>query len=182
MFPKRKQLLDPLRGKILEVGSGTGVNFPLYGSGVEVWAVEPSSDMLRYAKSKLAETSASIRLFPMTIEDFEMNENIPESGFDAVVCTLVLCTIPNPEAVIRQLYRWLKPGGQLVTLEHIQTPTGWRKNFFQLINPFWKYIGGGCDLTRPTNLYLKQADFIPDYENYFQAGLYFYEARLKKHL
>lgn len=180
LLPKRARLLGDLRGQVLEVGAGTGVNFQFYGSETEVLAVEPSTAMLAVAQGKQRNARAKIQLLPAGIGDPVVLENIPPGGFEAIVCTLVLCTAPAPEQVIDSLYQWLKPGGRLVVLEHIRTPDGWQKKFHRLINPLWKYFGEGCELTRPTDQFLRRAGFSAEYENYFRTGLYFYEARLHK--
>jgi SAM-dependent methyltransferase len=180
LLPKRRRLLGDLRGQILEVGSGTGVNFQFYRPETEVLAVEPSTAMLAFAQRKQRNARANIRLLPAGIGDPVVLESIPAGGFDAIVCTLVLCTAPAPQRVIGQLYQWLKPEGRLVVLEHIRTPDGWQKKFHRLINPLWRYFGEGCELTRPTDRFLQQAGFSAEYENYFRTGLYFYEARLCK--
>ena len=180
LLPKRKHLLSGLQGHILEVGAGTGINFSFYQPETNVLAVEPSGAMLRFAQQKAQEAQASIQLLQMKVGDKRLKGRVPTEGFDAIVCTLVLCSTSEPEAVIALLYKWLKPGGKVVILEHIQESGGWRKNFNQFINPLWKFFGQGCDLTRRTDLYLKQAGFKAEYETYFQTGLYFYEALLIK--
>lgn len=180
LLPKRRRLLGDLQGHILEVGAGTGVNFQFYGAESEVLAVEPSTAMLAFARLKQRSARANIQLVPAGIGDPIVLQNIPAGGFDAIVCTLVLCTTPDPERVIGHLYQWLKPDGQLIVLEHIQTPDGWQKKINRLINPVWRYFGEGCELTRLTDQFLRQAGFSAEYENYFRTGLYFYEARLRK--
>lgn len=180
LLPKRARLLGDLRGRILEVGAGTGVNFQFYEPETEVLAVEPSAAMLAFAQRKQRHAQAKIQLLPAGIGDPVVLGHIPAEGFDAIVCTLVLCTAPDPERVINHLYQWLKPGGRLIVLEHIRTPDGWQRKLHRLINPLWKYFGEGCELTRPTDRFLRQAGFSAEYENYFRTGLYFYEARLYK--
>jgi len=180
LLPKRRRLLSDLRGQVLEVGAGTGVNFQFYGTDTEVLAVEPSTAMLAFARRRLENARAKIQLLPAGIGDPVVLQNIPAGGFDAIVCTLVLCTAPEPERVIDLLHQWLKPDGRLIILEHIRTPDGWQKKFHQFINPLWRYFGEGCELTRPTDQLLRQAGFSADYENYFRTGLYFYEAQLRK--
>ncbi|MBL4585613.1 MAG: class I SAM-dependent methyltransferase, partial [Flavobacteriales bacterium] len=117
----RKKLLDPLSGNILEVGSGTGVNFSLYPKECNVIASEPSEYMLRYANERLkTETiNANIDIVLAGVGSSELEKRIPKEGLDAIVCTLVLCTIPDPELAVASFKKWLKPDGKLIILEHV---------------------------------------------------------------
>ena len=118
LLEKRRKLLQRAKGKVLEVGAGTGINLPLYPQEAEVLAIEPSAAMLNYA-SKAGPFEASIRLMQAGIGDAEVAQARPAGGYDFIVTTLVLCTIPDLEAAIRLMSSWLKPGGQLLVMEHI---------------------------------------------------------------
>ncbi len=99
MGRRRRELLAGLQGSILEVGAGTGANFDHYPPGASVLAIEPSAAMLQRAAEKRAALTAKhadIRLLHAGIGDPEVSRYVPESGFDAIVLTLVLCTIPDP--------------------------------------------------------------------------------------
>lgn len=175
LHPRRKALLSGLSGNILEVGAGTGVNLPLYFRDANVLAIEPSVPMLRKAQEQLRNTStaANIHLLHAGIgDDFPR----PEGGFDAVVCTLVLCTIPRPDEAVQRIKDMLAPDGRLVVLEHIAARRTGNRFLQKLINPCWKHLAEGCHLTRQTDDRLRRHGFLPKGETYFTKGLRFYQA------
>ena len=173
---KRRQLLQHAHGRILEVGAGTGVNFHLYASQAQVLAVEPSGAMLKYARRRLAqgEAHAHIELLEAGIEDSRVKTAIPESGFDCIVCTLVLCTLPGLEDAIQLFRQWLKPGGQLLVIEHIRDTRQPQRWLQRAITPVWKHLAEGCHLDRPTDELLKAAGFRVVKEAYFHRWVPFY--------
>lgn len=165
----RKQLLQPLQGNVLEVGSGTGVNFKLYPKGCHVVASEPSEHMLRYAQQrmKMDTIEADIELVLAGVGSSELEKHVPEGGFDAIVCTLVLCTIPEPEMAVESFKKWLKPDGRLIILEHVHGKHQPRKLMHNLLNPVWKRFAEGCHINRNTAEMLKQQGFVPEWEENF---------------
>lgn len=182
MGRRRRELLAGLQGDVLEVGSGTGANFDHYPPGVSVLAIEPSAAMLQRAAEKrdaLAARHADICLLHAGIGDPEVAVYVPEKGFDAIVLTLVLCTIPDPQAAIATLREWLRPGGRLYVLEHIINESQPGRALQQCADPVWTQVAAGCHLTRPTDELLKQGGFRPEWETYYQRGLRFYQAVMK---
>lgn len=167
---KRKKLLQDLTGDILEVGSGTGTNFKYYNSNTNIVAIEPSLPMLKKSVPKIGKEQ-NIELLNNGLYDF----NSKGQKYDAIVCTLVLCTIPDLERAIKTIDNSLKEGGQLIILEHIHAKTKGKKIMFNLINPVWKIIGEGCNLNRTTDIVLKKLDFKPLWENHFSYKLDWYE-------
>ena len=179
---RRKRLLSQLSGKVLEVGFGTGMNFKHYGKSVEVVGIEPSPYMLSKAKRKLLKLNASNRftLHNLGCCDPEMEELLEPESFDAIVCTLVLCTIPNHIRAMYNFYTWLKPGGKLLILEHVQSHNRAGSILQECINPAWTKISGGCNLNRPTDILLKGFGYKLIREEKFWLGMPFYEAELEK--
>jgi len=178
---RRRQLLSNLKGTILEVGAGTGINLDLYPTQSKVIACEPSTAMLEYAKEKVKKSALSnIQLIHAGIGDEALAMHVPEGGFDAIVCTLVLCTIPDPEAALNDLKQWIKPGGQLIVLEHIKAKNFIGRSLQWLFNPIWKIFAEGCHLNRATDLLLKDINFEIIEETYFSKGIPFYQAILVK--
>lgn len=171
----RAQMLGHLEGRILEVGAGTGVNFGYYSAGAQVLACEPAEDMLRRAEEKLQQAVvADIELVHAGVGDEALDDRIAPHSLDAIVCTLVLCTVPDPQAAFEAFRRWLKPGGQLLILEHVQPLEGqWRRQVFQFIQPVWGCVAEGCQLNRPTGQWLREAGFAPVWERRFERGLPF---------
>jgi len=180
LLRRRRDLLHDLHGDVLEIGAGTGVNFALYPPGTRVIACEPSLPMLALAHQKLEQTQvqASIELIHAGIGDEELESHIPAGGLDAAVFTLVLCTIPDPVKAILQVKQWLKPGGKLVVLEHIGSENRTRRMLQQVIEPVWTPLAEGCRLTRNTDVLLRDAGFVPEWEHYFTTGMRFYQAVL----
>jgi SAM-dependent methyltransferase len=163
---RRKQLLGPVEGKVLEVGAGTGVNFDYYPPDTQVIAIEPDPAMYRKAQRKLRDFP-NVELLPLGIGDEALESEIPAGSLDAVVCTLVLCTLPEPEFSFQLFKKWLKPGGQLRVLEHIRSPRSLTAGLQDFFTPPWKRVALGCHLNRPTDQMIKDAGFQLKEEKYF---------------
>ncbi len=165
----RQRMLQNLTGTVLDVGSGTGVNFAHFNTKVRVIAVEPSKPMLDKSVEKVK--GKNITLINLDINDAKLHETIKENSLDAIVSTLVLCTIKNPDVALDNFKKWLKPDGKLLIIEHIHSDKK-RKAFFEnLFNPLWKIIGEGCNLNRHTDVLIKSKGFKPLEEHYFTIGL-----------
>ena len=132
----RRELLSGLSGRVLEVGAGTGANLPHYPPAVtSLVLAEPDEHMLA--------------------------RPLPDATVDAVVSTLVLCSVPDPARALQELSRVLRPGGSLVFLEHVAAAGGSsRLEWQRRIEPVWKRIAGNCHLTRPTEDSLREAGFV----------------------
>ena len=177
----RKQLLEPLGGNILEIGSGTGVNFKLYSKDCCVIASEPSEHMLKYAKErlKMEPVDAQIELVLAGVGSEDLEKKVPAGGFDAVVCTLVLCTIPDPELAVLSFKKWLKPDGKLIILEHVHAKTNPRKAVHTILNPAWKRFAEGCHINRDTAKMLRDSGFVAEWEHDFVKVLPFHISVMK---
>ena len=173
LFKKRKNLLSNLEGNILGVGEGTGVNFKFYPKETTVYSVEPSKAMLEKAKLK-ANDKGNITFYNYGINDQALDNELEEKSMDAIVCTLVLCTIPDPVLALDNFKRWLKPTGKLIIMEHIHAAKPLNKTLQNIINPAWKVVGDGCHLNRNTDALIKEAGFLPLNEEYFKRTLRFY--------
>lgn len=124
-------------GKILEVGVGTGKNFPYYPAGAEMTAIDFSAAMLDRAKHKTAPQAQPIlRLMDVQQLDF------PDNSFDTVVGTFVFCSVPQPLQGLREVRRVLKPGGRLLLLEHVQSSHRVQAALMHFINPLVVYLVG----------------------------------------
>ena len=146
----RKALLGELSGAVLEIGAGTGSTLGLYPKSVTRLVMsEPDPHMRRKLQAKGAAVS------PFAIED------LPFQGeFDAVVCSLVLCSVKDQKAALAQIRKVLKPGGRLVFLEHVAAdgrPN--RLKWQRTIEPVWKHLMGNCHLTRRTEAEIQAAGF-----------------------
>jgi ubiquinone/menaquinone biosynthesis C-methylase UbiE len=146
----RRDLLREARGHVLELGAGTGVNVEHYPAGVEVTYTEPDPHMARRLRKRGAEVvDAGAEELPF-----------PDASFDTVVSTLVLCTVADVPASLREVRRVLKPGGTLLLLEHVRAAPGSRLGRWQdrLHGP-WKAFACGCHCNRDLLSYLNAAGF-----------------------
>jgi SAM-dependent methyltransferase len=151
----RRENLAGLAGRVLEVGAGTGSNFPLYPDTVtEVVAVEPERRLTEIARRAALSAPVPVTVSPRTIETFDANE-----PFDAVVCSLVLCSVGEPDNVVQQLFSLLRPGGELRYLEHIAS-SGFRGRLQRLVDAtFWPRVAGNCHTHRHTERTIADAGF-----------------------
>jgi SAM-dependent methyltransferase len=154
----RRENLAGLSGRVLEVGAGTGTNFALYPeSVVQVVAVEPEQRLADKAREAAAGARVPVAVANRTVETFSAGE-----PFDAVVCSLVLCSVDKPDSVLQQLYSLLRPGGQLRYLEHVASG-GIRGRFQQLVDAtIWPKLTGNCHTHRRTERSIRGAGFEVD--------------------
>lgn len=165
----RQAYLKDLKGRIIDVGSGTGANFEYFNPAAEVLAIEPAIDMLNKSKSKIGQKN--IQLINKGITDPSLSDIIQAKSIDAIVCTLVLCTIPEPDKALKLFKQWLKPSGELVIIEHIHSDKKWKASIQHFINPLWNKVGEGCNLNRKTDELLLANGFHSENHIYFNLGL-----------
>jgi ubiquinone/menaquinone biosynthesis C-methylase UbiE len=155
----RRDLLCSLSGRVLEIGAGTGANVPLYpGAVVSLVLAEPDVHMLARLRPR---APAHAELLSSPCEALPL----PDASFDAVVATLLLCSVSDPPRALAEIRRVLRPGGVFVFLEHVAAPDGSPRLAWQhRIEPFWKRIAGNCHLTRPTGDTIRAAGFVVEQE------------------
>jgi len=159
----RSELLSNVRGDVLEIGSGTGVNLAHYPNSINSLVLtEPDNHMLKLLNETIKQKQADKSSVANTrTENFAADKlAFPDNSFDSVVSTLVLCSVDSPVATLREIKRVLKPGGRLYFLEHvvaIDKPKliKWQR----LFQPFWKHMCGNCHLTRDTESNITDAGF-----------------------
>jgi SAM-dependent methyltransferase len=151
----RRENLAGLSGRVLEVGAGTGTNFELYPDTVtEVVAVEPERRLAALAQQAADAAPVPVTLSTQTVEQFSDAE-----PFDAAVCSLVLCSVDDPNHVVRQLYSILKPGGELRYFEHIAS-SGARGRLQKVADAtVWPRLAGNCHTHRDTEQTIVDAGF-----------------------
>ena len=113
---------------------------------------------------------------PATVARPALEALFEPQSLDYVVCTLVLCTIPDPIAAVGQFKKWLKPEGKLIVLEHIRAEKRLSAGVQDFINPLWKKVAGGCHLNRATHKMIPEQGFLLEREEHFKVGIPFYEA------
>ena len=151
----RRENLAGLSGRVLEVGAGTGTNFEFYPPTVrEVVAVEPERRL-----AVIARQAAGRARIPVTVVTDTIEHYAPGERFDAVVCSLVLCSVAHPDPVLRQLFSRLRPGGELRYLEHVAS-AGLRANMQRLADAtVWPRLFGNCHTHRHTEQSIMDAGF-----------------------
>jgi len=158
MGPLRDRLLEGLHGRVLEIGAGNGINFAHYPpSVVEVVAVEPEP----YLRSK-AEGAAGKARVAVTVRSGLAGElEFEPASFDAAVCSLVLCSVPDQDAAFQELHRVLRPGGQLRFLEHVRGRGATKARVQRILDRsgLWPALFGGCHCGRDTLATLREAGF-----------------------
>lgn len=182
LLKRRKKLLAGLQGHILEIGTGTGINLGLFPEGTRITGFEPNPYMLEHARQREAFITEPQRFRLYNLKAEEGEEILREAApFDALVFTLVLCTVTQPEALVRNLLPLLRPGAPIIVLEHIIDPHPVIRLGQRLFNPVWKHCAEGCHLTRPTDQMLKEIGLEASRTEYFRAGLTFYQSVMYKH-
>jgi SAM-dependent methyltransferase len=154
----RRENLAGLSGRVLEIGAGVGTNFANYPQAVQqVVAVEPEPRLAGHARAAAAAAPVPVVVIRETAEAFSDGE-----PFDAVVCSLVLCSVSDPDSVLRELLSCLRPGGELRYLEHIATG-GIRGRFQRLVDAtIWPRLAGNCHTHRDTEQSIRGAGFDVD--------------------
>jgi SAM-dependent methyltransferase len=154
----RRENLVGLSGRVLEVGAGIGTNFPNYPTSVrQVIALEPEPRMAARARVAALSAPVSVAVTAATVEEFRDPE-----PFDAVVCSLVLCSVHEPVTVLRRLHSLLRSGGELRYLEHVAS-AGWRGRLQRAVDAtFWPHLCGNCHTHRETERAIIEAGFEVD--------------------
>jgi ubiquinone/menaquinone biosynthesis C-methylase UbiE len=154
----RRQLLGGPRGHVLEVGAGTGANFPYYrscGHRYPVVATEPDAHMLKRARRRLAKLGLHIDLHQARAEQLPF----ADGSFDTVICSLALCTVQDPDRSLAEIHRVLKPGGEFRFYEHVRSANRFEAFMQDIMKPLWKWLGAGCHPNRDITVAVEQAGF-----------------------
>ena len=148
---------------------GSGLNIPYYNAEkIElVWGLEPSEGMRKKAQTNLKKAPFEVRWLDLPSEEIPLDDN----SVDTVVLTYTLCTIPNWRKALQQMYRVLKPGGNLIFCEHGEAPDENIRKWEKRINPVWKKVAGGCNLGRPIPRFIELGGFdIQNIESQYLPG------------
>ncbi|QMT18141.1 class I SAM-dependent methyltransferase [Planococcus maritimus] len=142
----RAGLVRKARGRVLEIGFGTGANFRYYQGADRVDAIEPNPDMSKQAGNRIRKSKTPIRTYEAVAEKLPFADNC----FDTVVATLVFCTIPDPVKALEEIYRVSKPGAKILMFEHVKMDQPLIGKTQQSLTPVWKRLCDGCHLDRDT--------------------------------
>ncbi|MCE2483697.1 MAG: class I SAM-dependent methyltransferase [Alphaproteobacteria bacterium] len=152
----RRRVVPAARGRVLEVGIGRGLNLPYYGAAVDaVVGVDPLADKLRIASEAAADVAFPVELLDLSAEVLPF----ADGTFDSVVMTWTLCSIVDAPRALAEIRRVLKPGGELIFLEHGLAPEASVAVWQHRLNPLWRRCVGGCNLDRPTETLIRGAGF-----------------------
>ena len=172
---QRDRALAGLSGRVIEVGAGNGMNFRHYPDTVaDVVAVEPDETLRGLAEKAAEQVTVPVRV----IAGHSTALPVGDGEFDAAVASLVLCSVPNPEASLAELRRVLKSGGELRFFEHVRSDTPVFGFLEDVITPLWSRMGGGCHLNRDTTSALKSAGFsIEQIDRFYYSPLRFFPSQ-----
>ena len=144
--PYRERVLAGAKGRVLEIGIGSGLNLPLYSGALPVVVgLEPSQPLLSMAERAAQQTGLPTRLLEGSAECIPLDDR----SVDAVVTTWTLCSIADVERALAEVRRVLRPGGRLHFVEHGEAPDAWVRWWQDRLTPMTKRFGGGCHLARP---------------------------------
>ncbi|MBZ5750605.1 class I SAM-dependent methyltransferase [Metabacillus rhizolycopersici] len=152
----RKSLIGKAKGRVLEIGSGTGVNFPFYQLALHVDAIEPDHYMRKKSLKRLDKSEIPIQTHLVKAEKLPFADHT----FDTVVGTLVFCTIPNPERALKEVQRVCKPDGKVLLFEHVRLNHSKFGPLQDALTPVWSKVSEGCRLNQNTVELLQNAGFI----------------------
>jgi ubiquinone/menaquinone biosynthesis C-methylase UbiE len=152
----KRKLLSGLEGRVLEIGAGTGDNFPFYPAEIEWVGVEPNAYMHPHLLKNAREHHVQGELRTGVAEQLDF----PDASMDAVVCTFVLCSVTDQDRALAEIARVLRPGGRFVFIEHVAAPRGSRQRIAQrLTKPLWRLLSDGCHPDRETWAAIESAPF-----------------------
>lgn len=154
---QRKQaLFAELPTTVMEIGPGTGANLGYLSQGCKWIGIEPNPYMHPQLREKAASHGVEAEFRVATAEGIDVDD----ASVDAVLCTLVLCSVRDPQQVLNEALRVLKPGGKFYFIEHVAAPQGtWLRRCQRVMRPIWIGIADGCRPDRETGAAIQNAGF-----------------------
>jgi ubiquinone/menaquinone biosynthesis C-methylase UbiE len=162
LVPLRERQVAEARGRVLEIGIGSGLNLPFYRRDIEaVVGIDPSLELLKMARRHTAWLHFPVKLLHGPAEALPLEDG----SVDSVVLTWTLCSVADPGQVLAEARRVLQPDGALIFVEHGQAPEAGVRRWQDRLTPLWRTLAGGCHLNRPIEGLIRQAGFrIADLE------------------
>ncbi|MDH1519426.1 class I SAM-dependent methyltransferase [Acinetobacter johnsonii] len=166
LMGKRRELLLPIQGEVLEIGFGTGLNLPFYQNVDTVFALEPSPEIYHLALDRVQAAAFEVHHVQARAEKLPFADH----SLEHVVSTWTLCSIAELELALAEILRVLKPGGTLHVVEHVlNTNNLYIQRLQHLLTPVQKRLADGCHLNRNIEQALKAAGFNLIEQHYFYA-------------
>lgn len=160
----RQQVVSDLSGVGLEIGFGFGLNLQFYKNISKLYALDPSLEISKQAQKNIKAVDFPVEQLVVSAEDIPL----PDSSVDFVVSTWSICSIPQPEKALKELYRVLKANGVFVFVEHGRAPNFYIHIIQNFFTPISKSLAGGCHLNRDIESLINNAGFrIIDLEKFY---------------
>jgi ubiquinone/menaquinone biosynthesis C-methylase UbiE len=159
----RRWVVAGARGRVVDLGSGTGRNLPLLPRGTDAVAVDPSLDALGRARRR----APAVPLVAARAEALPFRDG----AFDTVLSGLVFCSVADPARGLAEVKRVLRPDGQLRMLEHVRSDVRWWARLQDAIQPAWTWVAGGCHPNRETEATVERAGFQIQAEGRLAKGI-----------
>lgn len=156
LLPYRERVIGGAEGRVLEVGMGSCLNLPFYSSRVrEVIGLEPVPRLVAMSRREAAGSSLPVTFIEGSAEAIPLDD----ASVDTVILTWTLCSIPDAALALHEMRRVLRPGGQLLFVEHGRAPEPRVQRWQDRLTPTWKCIAGGCHLNRPIDTMIEDNGF-----------------------
>jgi ubiquinone/menaquinone biosynthesis C-methylase UbiE len=156
LVPLRERQVALARGRVLEIGIGSGLNLPFYRRDIgAVVGIDPSLELLKMARKHTAWLHFPVKLLHGPAEALPLEDG----SVDSVVLTWTLCSVADPGQVLAEARRVLQRGGSLIFVEHGQAPEAGVRRWQDRLTPLWRTLAGGCHLNRPIEALIAQAGF-----------------------
>jgi len=156
----RRETLSAARGRTVDIGAGTGINVELYPEGVsELVLAEPDEHMLNRLRPKVATWGRNVDVVQAPADRLPFDDD----SFDTAAFTLVLCTVPDPTAALREAARVLRPSGKLLFVEHVRSPEPGLARWQDRLERPWRFLGDGCHCNRDTVATIEASPFTVEH-------------------
>lgn len=161
----RQRLFEGVRGRVIEIGAGSGLNFAYYPAEVtEILAVEPEQNLREVAIKAAASALVPIRVTAGVGDELPAGD----ATFDVAIASLVLCSVPDQARALAEIQRVLRPGGELRFFEHVRAAKPLLARAQTAVTPVWSRVGGGCHLNRDTEPSIEAAGFVVESIDHFE--------------
>ena len=169
-FPKqRKKIIPSAKGRVLEIGIGSGLNLELYDQNkvTEIFSVDPENVLLKKARKRADSKNIKLKVEKLSAEELPFESN----SFDTVVSTYTLCSINNVNQALKEVNRVLKKDSKFIFSEHGKSPDKNVLTWQRRLNPIWSRISGGCRLDKDIPLIISNSNFkIPEIQSMYVPG------------